>query len=208
LQAERAKLLEDTGGEPSSETGELRLQRELVSKTKRSYHNLEVYIREVTLRRDGELDQARKEIKRLATERVQAEEKARIEAGLKDEHLKTVQAKLQVGALLSTPLPTSWPPFTCCFESCRQAQLSSDHLSDAHSAIIEVLKEEMHILKSSFQRQVQALKEMDGKDIWLIGGGAVNKLFLEAGLIDKIILTKIPVEQYREKMLSYIYIKD
>lgn len=42
--------------------------------------------------------------------------------------------------------------------------------------------------------EVNALKAMDGKDIWLIGGGAVNKLLLDAGLIDKIILTDMPVE--------------
>ena len=37
------------------------------------------------------------------------------------------------------------------------------------------------------------LKRKPGKDIWLIGGGRLNTSFANAGLIDEIILTQIPV---------------
>ncbi|GAA4433899.1 dihydrofolate reductase family protein [Pontibacter saemangeumensis] len=38
----------------------------------------------------------------------------------------------------------------------------------------------------------QELKQQPGKAIWLMGGGQLNTLFLNAGLIDEIILTYIP----------------
>jgi dihydrofolate reductase len=37
------------------------------------------------------------------------------------------------------------------------------------------------------------LKQLPGKDIWLIGGGRLNASFANAGLIDEIIITQIPV---------------
>ena len=37
------------------------------------------------------------------------------------------------------------------------------------------------------------MKEEPGKDIWLIGGGQVNTVMLNAGLIDEIILTVFPL---------------
>ena len=40
---------------------------------------------------------------------------------------------------------------------------------------------------------VGSLKMKPGGDIWLIGGGQINTLLLEHGLIDRIILTLIPV---------------
>lgn len=40
---------------------------------------------------------------------------------------------------------------------------------------------------------VRALKEQPGKDIWLIGGGQVNTVMLNAGLIDEIVLTAFPL---------------
>lgn len=39
----------------------------------------------------------------------------------------------------------------------------------------------------------QNLKQMEGKDIWLIGGGQLNSAFLDNELIDEIILNIIPV---------------
>ena len=39
---------------------------------------------------------------------------------------------------------------------------------------------------------IRQLKEKEGKDIWLVGGGQINTIFLENGLIDQIILTIIP----------------
>jgi dihydrofolate reductase len=35
--------------------------------------------------------------------------------------------------------------------------------------------------------------ELPGKDIWLVGGGQIISSFLKAGLIDEIILSKLPV---------------
>ncbi|MDX5482509.1 MAG: dihydrofolate reductase family protein [Hymenobacteraceae bacterium] len=40
---------------------------------------------------------------------------------------------------------------------------------------------------------VKGLKQQEGKDIWLIGGGQLNTLFLNEGLLDDIILTYIPI---------------
>jgi dihydrofolate reductase len=40
---------------------------------------------------------------------------------------------------------------------------------------------------------VRQLKNEKGKDIWLVGGGEINTLLLNNHLIDKIILTLIPV---------------
>ena len=40
---------------------------------------------------------------------------------------------------------------------------------------------------------VRKLKTKSGKGIWLIGGGQINSLLLENNLIDKIILTIVPI---------------
>ena len=40
---------------------------------------------------------------------------------------------------------------------------------------------------------VKALKEGEGKDIWLIGGGQINTLLLNAGLIDEIYVFIMPI---------------
>ena len=40
---------------------------------------------------------------------------------------------------------------------------------------------------------VKNLKQQQGGNIWLIGGGQLNTLFLNEGLLDEIILTYIPV---------------
>ena len=40
---------------------------------------------------------------------------------------------------------------------------------------------------------VRALKEGPGKDIWLVGGGQINTIMLNAGLIDELILTVFPL---------------
>ena len=39
---------------------------------------------------------------------------------------------------------------------------------------------------------VESLKSSTGKDIWLVGGGQINTVMLNAGLIDEIILTVFP----------------
>jgi len=40
---------------------------------------------------------------------------------------------------------------------------------------------------------IRNLKESDGKDIWLIGGGEINTLLLNNGLIDQIIVHIMPI---------------
>ncbi len=40
---------------------------------------------------------------------------------------------------------------------------------------------------------VESLKSSPGKDIWLVGGGQINTVMLNAGLIDEIILTVFPL---------------
>lgn len=40
---------------------------------------------------------------------------------------------------------------------------------------------------------VEKLKQTDGKDIWLIGGGSINQILHDAGLIDEYIVALIPV---------------
>ena len=40
---------------------------------------------------------------------------------------------------------------------------------------------------------VNDLKQQEGKTIWLIGGGQINTLLWNAGLIDEVIITYIPV---------------
>ena len=40
---------------------------------------------------------------------------------------------------------------------------------------------------------VRSLKEQPGKDIWLVGGGQINRVMLNEGLIDEVILTLFPL---------------
>ena len=40
---------------------------------------------------------------------------------------------------------------------------------------------------------VRALKDAPGQDIWLVGGGQINTIMLNAGLIDELIVTVFPV---------------
>jgi dihydrofolate reductase len=40
---------------------------------------------------------------------------------------------------------------------------------------------------------IKQLKEQEGKDIWLIGGGQVNTLLLNAGLVDEIMIFIMPI---------------
>jgi dihydrofolate reductase len=56
------------------------------------------------------------------------------------------------------------------------------------------LKEDLNVeFNDDAVSLVNDLSEKDGKDIWLIGGSGVNGSLLNAGLIDEIILTVIPV---------------
>lgn len=40
---------------------------------------------------------------------------------------------------------------------------------------------------------IQSLKQQAGKDIWLIGGGQLNTILLNADLIDEMIITIVPI---------------
>ena len=40
---------------------------------------------------------------------------------------------------------------------------------------------------------VRALREQRGLDIWLVGGGQINTVLLNAGLIDEMVLTVFPL---------------
>jgi dihydrofolate reductase len=50
----------------------------------------------------------------------------------------------------------------------------------------------VHFIHDHVEEFVNQLKDQPGKDIWLIGGGELNTLLLNANLIDELILTTIP----------------
>ncbi|MEQ8337241.1 MAG: dihydrofolate reductase family protein [Cyclobacteriaceae bacterium] len=51
----------------------------------------------------------------------------------------------------------------------------------------------VRFINSDIPAFVRNLKTQEGKDIWLIGGGKINMVMMEHGLIDQIILTVMPV---------------
>jgi dihydrofolate reductase len=53
--------------------------------------------------------------------------------------------------------------------------------------------ENVTYINSDIATFVNDLKSKAEKDVWLVGGGQINTLLLEAGLIDEIIITLIPV---------------
>ncbi|WP_018476770.1 dihydrofolate reductase family protein [Pontibacter roseus] len=53
--------------------------------------------------------------------------------------------------------------------------------------------EHVTFVKDKLVDFIEQLKEQPGKDIWLIGGGQLNSVLLNAGLLDEIILTYIPI---------------
>ena len=52
--------------------------------------------------------------------------------------------------------------------------------------------EHVNFISGNIVEFVRELTQQEGKDIWLIGGGEINRLLLENDLIDKLILTLIP----------------
>ena len=52
---------------------------------------------------------------------------------------------------------------------------------------------DVHFIKDNIPAFIQGLKEEKGKDIWLIGGGQLNGLFLKHHLIDEMIISVLPV---------------
>lgn len=51
----------------------------------------------------------------------------------------------------------------------------------------------VEFVASNVAEFVRDLKNLSGKDIWLIGGGEINKLLLNANLIDEMIISVKPV---------------
>ena|SRR6478672_618748 len=56
---------------------------------------------------------------------------------------------------------------------------------DAHPAV--------QVLGDGWERAVAALREEDGKDIWLFGGGTLFRSLLEAKLVDSVEVAIVPV---------------
>jgi dihydrofolate reductase len=53
--------------------------------------------------------------------------------------------------------------------------------------------EYVHFISSDHIGAIQALKAKEGGDIWLIGGGSVNTLVYNAGLLDELVLFIMPM---------------
>lgn len=53
--------------------------------------------------------------------------------------------------------------------------------------------EYVHFISSDHIGAIQALKAEEGGDIWLIGGGSVNTLVYNAGLLDELVLFIMPM---------------
>ena len=53
--------------------------------------------------------------------------------------------------------------------------------------------EDVEFISKDHVQFIKNLKSQEGKDIWLIGGGQINSMLLEAGLIDEIQLFMMPI---------------
>lgn len=52
---------------------------------------------------------------------------------------------------------------------------------------------DVHFVKENHLEFVKALKKKPGKDIWLIGGGQINTMLFNAGLIDEMRVFVMPI---------------
>lgn len=78
------------------------------------------------------------------------------------------------------------------------SQMGQGEMPGIKSYVVSTkLKPEDHkgitIIASDVEKQVAALREGTGKDIWLFGGGALFRSLLAAKLVDKIEVAIIPV---------------
>lgn len=48
-------------------------------------------------------------------------------------------------------------------------------------------------VRENIEAFVKELKAKEGKDIWLIGGGQINTILINSGLVDELILSLIPI---------------
>lgn len=69
----------------------------------------------------------------------------------------------------------------------------ADKISFVFSRSPQVRTAHVQFVHENIPGYVSNLKEQEGKDIWLVGGGQINSLLLKAGLIDELILTLIPI---------------
>jgi dihydrofolate reductase len=58
---------------------------------------------------------------------------------------------------------------------------------------LEKVHESVEFLQTDLNTQMKKLKQVEGKNIWLIGGSQINTYMLKQRLLDRIIMTKIPV---------------
>ncbi|MBX0333486.1 dihydrofolate reductase family protein [Pontibacter sp. HSC-14F20] len=79
--------------------------------------------------------------------------------------------------ILGFEMPFPYPELTNYVFS-RSEQINTEHVSFVKEQVVDF---------------IEKLKEQPGKDIWLIGGGQLNATVLNAGLLDEIILTYIPI---------------
>jgi dihydrofolate reductase len=54
------------------------------------------------------------------------------------------------------------------------------------------LHKEARFIKENAMNEIQKLKETDGKNIWLLGGGILTASLLEKKLVDKMIINYLP----------------
>ena len=61
------------------------------------------------------------------------------------------------------------------------------------TSMAETPHEDVHLISGDAVGAVRALKEQDGKDIWLCGGGGLASTLHSAGLIDRLIVKLNPI---------------
>ena len=61
------------------------------------------------------------------------------------------------------------------------------------NSIKEVKGKDVKLISGDAEGQVRAMKEQDGKDIWLFGGAELTTFFLNKGLVDELWLSIHPV---------------
>ncbi|MGB0424314.1 MAG: dihydrofolate reductase family protein [Flavobacteriales bacterium] len=67
----------------------------------------------------------------------------------------------------------------------------SNYVFTANPAYLD--NDDVKFISSDHKQFIKDLKQQEGKDIWLIGGGKTNSAMLSAGLIDEIRLFVMPI---------------
>lgn len=63
----------------------------------------------------------------------------------------------------------------------------------SRSSNLPIQTESTYLLNGDIISKIRELKVMEGKDIWLVGGGKINSLLLNNDLIDEMIISVVPV---------------